>query len=154
MTDDVNETLILAAHAGKSSLRAHCNDRGELLFILALPKTVKGLTDPTMIEVRFDKNPSKSYGLSAVTQDVIVKAIGGAPDAQNFVLGTIDMSDIEHMHAAQFSAASLEFLQALPTATRMVYRLPLANAGPDNEGEFTVAGFSSIRAKLTGKCKP
>jgi hypothetical protein len=100
MSDAQRLTLVLRSVEGHSSLRVHCNDRHSYVVFLTFPKTIS-LTDPTLVEVRFDKKEPVGFTISAITHDFLVTAMGGSKTDANYGFMT---SDVAKGVGGEFSA--------------------------------------------------
>lgn len=154
MNDSEQLTLVLRSVEGHSSLRVHCNDRESYVVFLTFPKAIR-VTDPTLVEVRFDKKEPVGYTISAITHDLLVSAMGGSKTDANYAFMTADPAKGVR---GQFSAeetgrTGAELIKEIQSSARMVYRLSLADAAANGtEGTFNLTGFSRAVAPLTKKC--
>ena len=153
MTDEEDLTLVLRSVEGHASLRVHCNDEQSYVVFLTFPKAIR-VTDPTLVEVRFDKKEPVGFTVSAINHDILVAAMGGSKTEANYAFMT---SDPAKGVRGQFSGdetarTGAELVKEIRSSTRMIYRLSLAEPAHGTEATFNLAGFTRAVAPLTREC--
>ncbi len=87
MSDTQTKTLLLSSAHRRASLRVNCNDKGQYVVLFTLPKGIPA-TNPTMVEFRFDTDPSQGYLIEALDLAPLVATFGGSKTDQNYIVGT------------------------------------------------------------------
>ena len=87
MSDAKTKTLLLRSADGRASLRVNCNDAGKYVILFTAPKGIQ-VTNPTMLELRFDGDQSAAYLIETLDIVSLVASLGGSKSDQNYAVGT------------------------------------------------------------------
>jgi hypothetical protein len=149
MDDRQSVVMIAKGAVPHTSLRVHCNDNGEYVAFITLPKTLV-VPNPNVIELRFDKEASTAYVLQSISIASLVSAIGGSTTDANYGIASVTAPGSSP--SAPLEQAGKAIVAALRKASRAAYRLSLATPAPGTEGVFDVRGFDRVERSVGWRC--
>jgi hypothetical protein len=151
MNDKESRTLVVFSADKRASLRIHCNDVGNYVSLITVPKEIT-LTDPSLLELRFDKAEVDAYMISAVKLGALIASIGGSKTDANYSIAFTGVGDPTKIGAPQVAEAGKRIVAAIRSSTRLAYRLSLAAAAEGTDGAFDVRGFTALDRKAGWGC--
>ena len=126
-------------------MRVNCSD-GHYRVLITLPTTLH-LTEPSLLELRFDKEPSVGYLTTHVTGAALVAAIGGSPTDDNYGIGVMDkVNPLKPPGGEELIEAGKTLVDSFRKAARLAYQLSLANDAVGATGTFTLQGFATEKS--------
>jgi hypothetical protein len=150
ISDEKTKTLIVRSVDGRASLQVACNDARDYVVLFTAPRGIQ-VTNPTMLELRFDGDQAAGYLIETLDLAPLVASLGGSRTDQNYVIGLA--LPVTKLEKSMISAAAATLTAKMRTASKLIYRISLAQVGsPGVEGSFPVSGFDRVERTVGWRC--